>query len=135
MEIQKKQIASFKHNLTKIIFGYYNVSYKEDDSFLGRIAYNSTYSKDFIIDFVKVMKFWNNETDKIREYLEKNNIKDKDFSKLFKKCPFRSDNRLYNKDHVKKIRKYCKKYLKYFYDIHVTNGEGEKDLIMPDCDY
>ena len=103
--------------------------------FLSRVAFSDRSIKDHILDFVKVMKFWNNETDKIRDYIEQNNIKDKDISKLLKKCPFRSDNSLYNIKHVKKIRKYCKKYLKYFYDIHVSNGEGEKDLIMPDCDY
>ena len=92
MEIQKKQLASFKHNLTKIIYGYYYVSYKDDNSFLSSVALSDRSIKDYILDFVKDMKFWKNETDKIIEYIEQNNIKDKDISKLFKKCPFRSDN-------------------------------------------
>ena len=111
MEIHKKKMASFKHDLTKMIFGYYSVP--------GELF------KSYILDSIMVMELWNEQTDKIKSYMRRHNIEDKDITKLFKKCPFFSNHRNYDDNDLKKIRKYCKKYLNYFYKIHVVDGERE----------
>jgi hypothetical protein len=111
MEIQKKKMASFKHELTKIIFGYYSVS--------------GVLFESFVLNSILVMDLWNEQTDKIKSYMRRHNIVDKDISKLFKKCPFYSNHRNYDDNDLKQIRKYCKRYLNYFYKIHVVDGERE----------
>jgi hypothetical protein len=112
MEIHKKKMASFKHELTKIIFGYYSVS----DGHLF-VCY--------VDDFTAVMDLWNEKTDGIKGYMRRQNIIDEDITKLFKKCPFFSNHRNYDENDLKQIRKYCKRYLSYFYKIHVVDGEKE----------